>query len=126
MKNKGMSVVEIMISITVLLAFSIPMIGLASLSKASSKRNTTKTQALLIAQSYIDDLRYSMNKFGRATTRKSILIPKKFKVKKVFSVYGTSPGIVNYSVTIKYKEFRNEKSITLNTLISQKGSVYEY
>ncbi|MCJ8347504.1 type II secretion system GspH family protein [bacterium] len=119
-RSKGMSIIEVMISIGILLAFSIPIIGLASLSKASSKRNTAKTHALLIAQSYIDEVRYSINKYGRATRLYPMKIPKKFKVKNMFSVYGSLDGLVKYSVTVTYKQFRKDKQFIIysNNIIS--------
>lgn len=121
-----MSVLEVVISIAVLLAFSIPIIGLATITKASGKRNIYKTQALLIAQSYIDDMRYNVDKFNRPIQRTSVPIPKMFKVKYSFSPSKLGDGLVKYSVSVNYKQFKQDKKVTLSTLISQKGPIYEY
>lgn len=128
MKNnrKAMSVIEVVMSIAILLAFSIPIIGLATLTKASGKRNVYKTQALLIAQNYIEDMKFTVEKFNRPIQRSSIRVPRMFTVKYGFSPSSLGDGLVKYSVSVSYKQFKQNKTVTLSTLISQKGSIYEY
>jgi hypothetical protein len=125
--RKAMTLTEVVVASVVFLAFCIPILGLLSTARFGTKRQTHKLQAVLIAQSMLNEARHNSQVRGYSGTRFKYPVPKGFTVKKTYSSFpGQEEGLTFYTVEVEWLEFKKKRELVVTTLISQKDAFYEF
>lgn len=127
--NLGITMIEVVIAGVLFLAFTIPLMTLLNTSKFTNKRQESRTQAFLLAQSLMEEFQHNTEQFNTAMRRYPYLQLPGYQVKyilKPFADQVTSDGLMILEINVAWKALNKSHQLTLSSLISTAPAFYKF